>query len=159
MRQWGAQRAVFTRRARLSGCTCDFEFQRPHPATPLNSSEEHFSQSRCFQIITFSTSVLSLVFLLFGVFQLIGIFLIKGVRGECFLVGVALVLDFFWCCFGAIFEESLEREENQTRMGTARDVITLKGSAAIVSEFLCTFLRSLLNSTLLTILMSKHQRW
>ncbi len=35
MRQWGASRAVFTRRARLSGRTCDFEFQRPHPATPV----------------------------------------------------------------------------------------------------------------------------
>jgi hypothetical protein len=40
---------------------------------PLNSSEEHFSQFHCFQIITCSMCVLSLVFLLFGVFQLIEI--------------------------------------------------------------------------------------
>jgi hypothetical protein len=50
---------------------------------PLNSSEVQFSQSRCFQIITCSMCVLSVVPLLFGVFQLIGI-LIKGVRGEFF---------------------------------------------------------------------------
>jgi hypothetical protein len=55
--------------------------------------------------------VLSLVFLLFGVFQLIGI-LIKGVRGECFLVGAALVLDFFLVLFWSYFRgEPAERGE------------------------------------------------
>ncbi len=48
-------------------------------------------------------------------------------------------------CFGASGERTLENKQQLSaaatyKMGTARDLITLKGSAAIVGEFLCTTL-------------------
>jgi hypothetical protein len=98
---------------------------------PLNSSEEHFSQSRCFQIITCSVCVLNLVFLLFGVYQLIGI-LIKGVRGGCFLVGVALVLDFFLVLFWSYFRG--EPGERRIRLGWAQHGMSSRSKAQLPSS-------------------------
>jgi hypothetical protein len=99
---------------------------------PLNSSEEQFSQSRCFQIITCSMCVLSLLFLLLGVFQLIGI-LIKGVRGECFLVGAALVLDFFLVLFWSYFRGEAWRER-RIRLGWAQHGMLSRSKAQLPSS-------------------------
>ncbi len=99
-------------RARLSGRTCDFEFQRPHPTTPAELFGRTFLAIPSFPDHHVLDVRIELSLSFVRCFSIDWNFLIKGVRGECFLVGVALVLDFFLVLFWSYFRgEPGERGE------------------------------------------------
>jgi hypothetical protein len=59
-------------------------------------------------------------------------FLIKGVRGECFLVGIALVLDFFLVLFWSYFRG--EPGERIIRQGWAQHGMLSRSKAQLPSS-------------------------